>query len=228
MNRCLLALLLLLACGAAPATRAATLQLPKNGRIRVAVVLTEGATMIDFAGPWEVFQDVMVPTLGTTMDEQMPFDLFTVGTSRDPIHISGGMTVVPKYTFADAPVPDVVVVGAQGGAPALADWLRKMRPQVRVLMSVCTGAFKLADAGLLDGKQATTHHEFYGPFRQRFPKVTLVPGKRYVQSDDVVFTAGGLSSGIDLALHVVALYFGSETAQRTATYMEYQGTGWKD
>lgn len=221
-------LALLLSVPAVQAAAPTALKPPTDRHIRVAVVLTEGATMIDFAGPWEVFQDVHVPERGKTMDEQMPFELFTVGASKDPIETSGGMTVVPQYTFADAPVPDVVVVGAQRGAPALSEWLRQMRGKSRIVMSVCTGAFKLAEAGLLDGKQATTHHDFYEPFSSRYPKVTLVRSKRYVQADDVVYTGGGLSSGIDLALHVVELYFGREAAERTARYMEYQGDGWKN
>jgi hypothetical protein len=73
---------------------------PDGGKIAVAFVLTEGATMIDFAGPWEVFQDTMtVP--GENM--VMPFELFTVSGSKNPIHTSGGMTVTPDYTFDDAP-----------------------------------------------------------------------------------------------------------------------------
>ncbi len=220
--------LLLSALAAQPATAAASLKPPKDRNIRVAVVMTEGATMIDFAGPWEVFQDVHVHERGTTMEEQMPFDLFTVGASKEPISTSGGMTVVPRFTFADAPVPDVIVIGAQRGGPELYDWLRRMRGKAQVIMSVCTGAFKLAEAGLLDGKQATTHHDFYEAFATRYPKVTLVRSKRWVQSDEGLFTGGGLSSGIDLALHVVELYYGREVAELTARYMEYEGNGWKN
>jgi hypothetical protein len=96
-----------------------------------------------------------------------------------------------------------------------------------MIMSVCTGAFKLAKAGLLDGKEATTHHFFFGNFTRDFPKVKLVRQVRYVQADPLTFSAGGLSSGVDLALHVVAERFGAAQAQTTADYMEYQGTGWK-
>jgi transcriptional regulator GlxA family with amidase domain len=193
---------------------------PTKGKIRVAFALTDGATMIDFAGPWEVFQDVHV-------DGEMPFELYTVSTTRNPIRTSGGMTVVPDYTFADAPVPHVVIVPAQRGSDALIEWLRTVRTQADVVASVCTGAFQLARAGLLDGKHATTHHDFYAAFEQRFPKVKLVRGERFVESDAVVSTAGGLSSGIDLALHIVQRYYGREAAARTAAYMEYQGTGWE-
>jgi transcriptional regulator GlxA family with amidase domain len=205
-------------------SQAPRIPVPPSGEIPVAFVLTDGATMIDFAGPWEVFQDVML-TEGGRMEH--PFRLYTVGASREPIRTSGGMTVVPDYTFADAPPPRVVVVPAQRGAPQMNDWLRRARLQASVVMSVCTGAFQLGAAGLLDGKPATTHHDFFDQFESRFPKVRLQRGRRFVQSDEVIFTAGGLTSGIDLALHIVDRYFGHEVAERTAFYMEYQGTGWK-
>jgi hypothetical protein len=105
-------------------------------------------------------------------------------------------------------------------------WLRTMAKRSDVVMSVCTGAFKLGEAGLLDGKNATTHHGAYGSFERQFPTVKLVKNMRYVQSDSVVFTAGGLSSGIDLALHIVQLYFGRDVAKLTARSMEYEGKGW--
>jgi transcriptional regulator GlxA family with amidase domain len=174
-----------------------------------------------------VFGDVHVPERGATMEEQMPFELFTVGTAKKPTRISSGFTMIPDYSFADAPMPDVVVVGAQQGAPELSAWLKRVRAENRVVMSVCTGAFKLAQAGLFDGKRATTHHDFFDRFAERFPKVELVRSRRWVQADPLTFSAGGLTSGIDLALHVVALYFGDEVAQRTATYMEYESQSWR-
>ena len=196
ITRCLFASLLLLACYGVSAARAAGIQPPKDRKIRVAVVMTEGATMIDFAGPWEVFQDVHVSERGVDIDQQMPFELFTVGASRQPIRTSGGMTVVPDFTFADAPVPDVVVVGAQRGGPGLSPWLRKVRGQARLVLSVCTGAFKLAEAGLLDGKRATTHtttrHTFATPSQGDAVAATLRTGRRRR------LRSGGLSSGIDL------------------------------
>lgn len=210
-------------------TPAATdLRPPERGRIPVAFVLTDGATMIDFAGPWEVFQDVMLPERGETMPERHPFELYTVGAGRRPIHTSGGMTVVPDHSFADAPEPAVVVVGAQRGAEGLTEWLAESHAGGAVVMSVCTGAFKLAATGLLDGRPATTHHDFFDRFRERFPEVELVESRRWVASGERLYTAGGLTSGIDLALHLVELYFGRAAAERTADYMEYQGDGWKE
>ena len=207
---------------------ASKLAISGKSRIKVAFVLTEHAVMIDFAGPWEVFQDVMVPSRGSSMDDQHPFDLYTVSDATEPIRTSGGLRVIPDYTFDNAPQPNVVVVPAQmGQSQKMMDWLRARAKSSDVVMSVCTGAFRLAEAGLLNGKRATTHHGSYVNFQHEFPAVTLVRNMRYVQSDPVVFTAGGLSSGIDLALHIVELYFGRDAAADTARTMEYEGEGWK-
>ena len=188
----------------------------------VAFVLTQGATMIDFAGPWEVFQDVVLD------GNRSAFELYTVGTSTSAIRTSGGMSVTPDYSFDNAPIPGIVVVPAQRGGPELRDWLRKVYRDKALVLSVCTGAFQVAATGLLDGKAATTHHDFYDHFAQRFPTVKLQRGLRFVKSDEQLYTAGGLSSGIDLALHIVERLHGRDVAQRTADYMEYQSTGWKN
>ena len=200
------------------ATSQSGFQPPSRGPIPVAIVLTDAANVIDFAGPWEVFQDTAVPG-----SEAPAFHLYTVSDSRRPLHLTGGLTVVPDYTYDDAPPPSVVVVGAQRGSPATLNWLRKVAADQRTdaLMSVCTGAFKLADAGLLDGKSATTHHDFFDEFARRFPKVMLERDSRYVQSAPHIFTSGGLTSGIDLALHIVTLYYGQDAARSTSRYMEY-------
>lgn len=198
---------------------------PAKGKIPVAFTLSEGATVIDFAGPWEVFQDVHVSERGSTMDEQMPFQLYTVSEKTEPITGSGGLKLVPDYTFDSAPQPKVIVVGAQRGSKALHAWLNKNVASTDLIMSVCTGAFQLGRAGLLSGKSATTHHNFFEQFTKAFPDVTVKRGLRFVE-EERVSSAGGLTSGIDLALHVVERYFGREVAQNTANYMEYQSKGW--
>jgi transcriptional regulator GlxA family with amidase domain len=108
-------------------------------------------------------------------------------------------------------------------------WLQKAAadPKTDVIMSVCTGAFRLAGAGLLDGKPATTHHGYSDELAKDFPKIDVRRGVRFVRSDSRIFTAGGLTSGIDLALHVVDLYFGEPVAQATADWMEYRSAEWK-
>ena len=199
---------------------------PAKGAIPVAVAISEGAVVIDFAGPWEVFQDVHVPERGSTMEEMMPFRLFTVSETTKPVRGSAGLQLVPDHTFDDAPQPSVIIVGAQRGSDALHRWLRTAGEKADLTMSVCTGAFHLARAGLLSGKAATTHHDSLDALASKFPDIQVRRGLRFVESSPKIATAGGLSSGIDLALRVVERYFGRPTAERTATYMEYQSRSW--
>ena len=190
--------------------------------IPVAFVISDGAVVIDFCGPWEVFRDVMLPS------GDHPFRLYTVSDKIAPITAGGGMKIVPDYTFANAPVPKVIVIPAQSEpSKAMLDWIRQSTKNTDVTMSVCTGAFVLAKTGLLDGKSATTFHGAFGTFAMQFPKIDLKRGARFVENGNLA-TAGGLSSGIDLALRVVERYYGRDVAQKTAYTMEYQGQGWMD
>jgi putative intracellular protease/amidase/YHS domain-containing protein len=194
---------------------------PANGSIPVAFLISEGAVIIDFCGPWEVFRDVMVPGR-----DDHPFRLYTVSESTTPIRAGGGMKIVPDYTFANAPAPKVIVIPAQSEpSPAMLEWIRKSSKKADVTMSVCTGAFVLAKTGLLSGKSATTFHGAFNTFAMEFPDVELKRGARFVENGNLA-TAGGLSSGIDLALRVVERYFGRGVAKQTAYNMEYQGQGW--
>lgn len=215
--------------GRVSADSAVKLKPPATGEILVAFAISEGVQVIDFAGPWEVFQDVMIkdgkPAGG--MDERMPFNLYTVSEKIETITGSGGLKIVPDFTFANAPAPKVVVVPAQAGSEALQAWLKKVAadPSTDLVTSVCTGAFHLAKAGLLSGKPATTHHLFQASLKERFPSVDVKTGLRFVE-DGRIDTAGGLSSGIDMALRIVDRYYGRAVAQKTAEYMEYQSKGW--
>lgn len=205
------------------------------GNIPVAFLMDDGATMIDFAGPWEVFQDAWE-------DNAPTFSLFTVASTTGELQTTGNMTggfgagmkmsglkFRADYTFDNAPQPKVIVMGAQAhnDDPAKLDWIRRMAAAADVVMTVCTGAFILGNTGLLDGLSATTHHNSYDAFAQRFPKVKLVRGTRFVDNGKFI-TAGGLSSGIDTALHVVNRYLGSENTEQVAEYMEYRGDAWRN
>ena len=196
---------------------------PAQGSIPIGFLLSEGAVMIDFSGPWEVFQDVMIPGRADP-----PFRLYTVAETTHSIHASGGMTIIPDYNIENAPAPKVIVIPAQSEPTAAAlDWIRKSTKNTDVTMSVCTGAFVLAKTGLLSGKAATTYHGAFVRFATQFPDIHLKRGARFVEDGNLA-TAGGLSSGIDLALRVVERYYGREVAQKTAYNMEYQGQGWMD
>jgi transcriptional regulator GlxA family with amidase domain len=198
---------------------------PAKGTIPVAVAVTEGATVIDFAGPWDVFVSVMMPERGPAMTDQMPFELFLVSDKLDPVTVEGGMKVVPHYTFEDAPACRVAVIGAQRGSEQMQEWLRKIAPTADVTMSVCTGVRHLAKAGLLAGQSATIHHDFYDSFAKDFPDIDVRRGIRFVENEKIS-TSGGETCGIDLALRVVDRYFGRKVAELTAVYIEYEGKGW--
>lgn len=193
---------------------------PAKGAIPVAFLISEGAVVIDFCGPWEVFQDVH-----TARGEGF-FHLYTVAETTKPITASGGLKIVPDFNLHMAPTPKVIVIPAQGGeSPPMLEWIRKSSNTADVTMSVCTGAYLLAKTGLLKGKAATTHHGAYADFAMQFPDIELRRGARFVEEGNLA-SAGGLSSGIDLALHIVERYYGRERAQGTADMMEYQGQGW--
>ena len=194
---------------------------PAEGSIPVAFLVSDGAVVIDFCGPWEVFQDVMIPG---RMD--MPFQLYTVSESTKLIQASGGMKIVPDYTLENAPMPRVLVIPAQSApSEAVLAWVRKSAKNADVTMSVCTGAYLLAQTGLLAGKAATTHHGSYVDLAKKYPDIQVKRGARFVEDGNLA-SAGGLSSGIDLALRVVERYYGREVATQAAYDMEYQGQGW--
>jgi transcriptional regulator GlxA family with amidase domain len=193
---------------------------PSNGSIPVAVLISAGVNVIDMSGPWGVFESVQIPDAN-----EPPFHLFTVAETAEVVSSGSGLKLMPHYTFANVPEVKVVVIPAQRGSDAMREWLRKIVGKADVTMSVCTGAFQLAKAGLLSGKSATTHHEFLDKLEREFPDIHVKRSVRFVESDKIS-TAGGLTSGTDLALRVVERYFGRGVAQATATYMEYDGKGW--
>ncbi len=202
------------------ATEKSKLTPPAHGSIPVAILISENLNVIDFSGPWGVFESVSLPDA-----TEPPFRLCTVSEKSDVVISGSGLKLMPHYTFANVPEMKVVVIPAQKGSDAMIEWLRKVAPSADVTMSVCTGAFKLAKAGLLSGKAATTHHEFLDKLQKEYPDIQVKRGVRFVEGEKIS-TAGGLTSGTDLALRVVERYFGRDVAQTTATYMEYQGKGW--
>lgn len=194
------------------------LQVPSNGRIVTAFIVSQGANTLDMIGPWETFQDVVLPS------GEAPFQTIAVSDTTDPVEMTGGLRVLPAATFATAPPANVIVIGAQhGSSTAMLEYVRERYAAGALVMSVCTGAFKLAMTGLLDGKSATTHHEFYDAFSRQFPRVRLVRAQRFVDEGRLV-TAGGITSGIEAAMHVVSRYFDGAASARVARYMEFSPT----
>jgi len=193
---------------------------PAEGSIPVAFPISDHAVIIDFCGPWEVFQDVEVHGR-----KDPPFHLYTVAETKEPIIASGGMKITPEYTFETAPAPKVIVIPAQKANDAMLEWIRTSTKSTDVTMSVCTGAYVLAKTGLLSGKSATTFHRAYKDFAVEFPDIHLKRGARFVEDGNLA-SSGGLTSGMDLAFRVVERYFGRGVAEETAYNIEYQGRGW--
>jgi transcriptional regulator GlxA family with amidase domain len=219
---------------AAVAAQVRPLKPPATGQINVAFIVSEHANVMDIAGAWEVFSDSMLTSKGKAWHESdggndmvMPFNTYTVSDSLKPVD-ANGLTIVPNYTFETAPKPQIIVIPAQAGRSAAQKaWLLANAATADVTMSVCTGASMLAKYGLLDGKTATTHHMYAAAMQKNYPAVHFVSGTRFVENGKVA-TAGGLTSGVDLALHVVERYYGREVAQGTADYLEYRGELWKN
>ena len=202
---------------------------PKGRQIRVAFAINPGFQVIDMAGPWETFQDTYI----SEDAEEAAFEVFTVSETSAPVQGTAGLNVVPNYTIENAPAPDIIVVPhfthplpKSRDVSAIHTWIKDSHRQAAMTMSVCTGAFQLAKTGLLDGVPMTTNQRAYDNFVKFFPEMDLRRGPRFVEEDRIA-TSGGLSAGIDLALHVVTRYFGEKIAQQTADIMEYAGTGWR-
>lgn len=187
-----------------------------KGKRKVAIFVHEGVELLDFSGPGEVF---------ASTDHRQAFDVYTVAAAPGEVVSQGFVTIKPQYTVANCPPPDIIVL--PGGRtdvpladPAVLKWIKDSSQKAEIVMSVCTGAFLLAKAGLLDGREATTHWSAIASLRQEAPQTTVRENRRFVDNGKVV-TAAGVSAGIDAALHVVDKLLGREVAQQTAHYMEY-------
>ena len=180
--------------------------------LKVGILIFNGVEIIDYTGPWEVFGGA-------------GFDVYTVAATKSPVTTAMGMTVVPKYTLADAPQPDILLVPGGDiheplGSTATLKWVADRTAAAQHTLSVCNGAFILAHAGLLDGLSATTTYHLLDKLQREFPKTRVLRDQRFVDNGKIV-TSGGLSSGIDGALHVVSTMRGLGTAQEVALGIEY-------
>lgn len=181
----------------------------------VAVLLFEGVELLDFAGPAEVF---------IVAAEGKAFRVITVADSTKPLKTMGGITVTPDCDYASAGKADILVVpgGNMRSVPkAGRDWLKKAAQEAEITMSVCFGAMLLAEAGLLDEREATTHHWGIERLKKVAPKCRVIEGKRFVDSGKIITTAG-VTAGIDGALRVVERVLGKDAARWTAReWMEH-------
>jgi transcriptional regulator GlxA family with amidase domain len=200
-------------------------------RLNVGILVFDGVEVLDFAGPFEVFSRTRLEpgTASRRSEDTAPFRVFTVAAERRPISATGGLEVVPAFSFADTPPIDLLVVpGGYGTRPLLdhaptVDWIRTTAGRARHVTSVCTGSLLLARAGLLKGRRATTHWGALDLLASIDPSVHVEREERVVE--DGIVSSAGVAAGIDMAFRVVERLHGKAVADETAHYIEYRREG---
>lgn len=179
--------------------------------LTVLFYLQDGVEVLDFAGPLEIFS-------------YAGFKIITVSKTKDRIISQGVLKIIPDCSIANAPKADILAFfgGTSNNAaddPEVIDWVKK-QPQPDYYFSVCTGAFIIGKAGLLDNMTVTTFHASIDGLRKALPKTKVLSDVRFVDNGRVMTTAG-ISAGIDGALQLVAKIRGEAEAKRIAAYIEY-------
>ncbi len=191
-------------------------------RYRTAIVIFDEVEVLDFAGPFEVF------SVTGRRSKLEPFDVYTVAERLAPVAARNGLSINPRFSFADCPPPDILVVPGGYGTrremknPVMLEWIARTAPASELTLSVCTGALVLGAAGLLAGREATTHFMAFDELRAVAPDAVVREDRRIVDNGNIILSAG-VSAGIDMSLHVVARLLGADVARETARYMEYEG-----
>lgn len=191
--------------------------------MNVAIYIYDEAEVLDFSGPFEVFS-----TASRLSAEPQPFTVLLVAEKREAVTARGNYSVQPHHSIDDHPAIDLLVVAGGGHTYELEktnvlEWIRIQADQARVVASVCTGAFLLAEAGVLTTQTVTTHWEDIADLRSSYPELSVVEQKRWV-NDGKFVTSGGISAGIDMSLHLVRRLASHELAEATARQMEYAWT----
>lgn len=193
--------------------------------IKVGIYLFPDVEVLDLAGPYEVFTTAS-RVHGRQEGGPPPFEVFTIARKAGAVRARAGLQLVADHAFGQHPEVDLLivpggVVDAELCDPAVIAWLTATAAKAQITASVCTGAFLLAEAGLLAGKRATTHWEDQDDLRRRYPELTVVGDCRWVDEGRVV-TSGGISAGIDMSLYLVGRLADQGLAARTARQMEYR------
>lgn len=181
-----------------------------------------GAQILDVSGPLEVFSTAC-REIAEAGGETEPYTIEVVASEAGAVRTSSGIALVAAGTGdcpTDEEIDTLIVAGGDGTAAALRDleliaWLRRTSSRARRIASVCSGAFLLAEAGLLDGKRATTHWKSCDLLARLYPKVTVEPDPIFVR-DGSTYTSAGVCAGMDLALALVEEDLGRELALAVA------------
>ena len=188
----------------------------------VGILLFNEVEVLDFAGPYEVFS---IATAKDSKDKL--FRVITIAERKEPISARNGLKVLPDYDFFDCPKLDILIIPGGFGAEeieihnkTLLPWIQARANDTAIVASVCTGAFLLAEAGLLNGKKATTHWMDADRLEKDYPEILVQRNVKYVD-EDPIFTAGGISAGIHLSFYLLKKLVGETIASYTAKRMEY-------
>lgn len=184
------------------------------------ILIFPDVEVLDFCGPYEVF------SAANRFVSSTQFDVFTIAENAGPLVTHNGLSVNPHHVLSNGPPPNILLVPGGIGTRAemknggLIDWIRATAAKAELVLSVCTGSLLLAQAGLLDGLETTTHHGALDLLRETAPTATVRSDRRFVDNGRVICSAG-ISAGIDMSLHVVAKLHGDDVAAKTARQMEY-------
>lgn len=188
--------------------------------MNIAIYIYDDAEVLDFSGPFEVFS-----TAERLSGKSPQFNVFFIAEKRLPIKARGNFSLNPHYDFHHHPEIDVLIVS--GGVhthelskPDVIRWVTQTAAQAKLVASVCTGAFILAEAGLLTGLRVTTHWEDIDDLQQAYPSLEVVGDQRWVDEGKFV-TSAGISAGIDMSLHIVARLTSHAHAEKTARQMAF-------
>jgi len=169
---------------------------------------------------------ITIQKTASRLSNQAPlFNVFLVAEKKSPVTARAGYSVNPHYDFNDHPEIDVLIVaggvhGRELGKASVLNWVSKTENNAQIVASVCTGAFILAEAGLLSGLSVTTHWEDLNDLKDAYPELTIIPSQRWVDQGRFI-TSGGISAGIDMSLHLVSRLANTDLAEKTARQMEF-------
>ncbi|WP_225742885.1 DJ-1/PfpI family protein [Marinilactibacillus sp. Marseille-P9653] len=188
----------------------------------VGILLFNEVEVLDFAGPFEVFS-----VTEDHSEKDKPFKVVTISQDGQMIKARNGLRVLPDYSFESHPDLDILVVPGGYGAREielhnqdLHQWLKEQDQKTDYTTSVCTGAFLLAKAGLLENKTVTTHFSALDRLADNFPSLNVKRNTKFVDEGHIL-TSAGISAGIELSLYLVGKILGASTAKETAKQMEY-------
>jgi transcriptional regulator GlxA family with amidase domain len=188
----------------------------------VLIVLFDGVQSLDVSGPLEVFTGATLGYTETTPEGPPAYAVTTASLGGAQIRTSSGLRITPDVDLRHARAPHTLIVpggrGTREPSPDLITWLRNHAPDATRVISVCTGAFLLAEAGLLDGRRATTHWFQCERLARQFPEVDVDPEPIFVRDGNIA-TSAGVTSGIDLALALVEDDLGRDTALTVARHL---------